>query len=91
MKSKVRFQVKWIARAPEVHATVPDANKRLLSGVETEASYFLVDQTGQMYEYAPLRPIRPISSDYLECEPLIKINNEYLSIDEIEKRLNKCS
>ena len=79
IKSEVKFKVRFIAKHPH------DSSKRI-SGIESEQSYFLVDQQGNMYEYSPMRPIVPINDLYLECEPLIKIGEEWLSIKEIEKK-----
>ena len=79
MKSKIRFKVRYIFQF----------NGGLKAGIESEASWFLVDQQGEMYSYGPMKPIRPVSESYTECEPLLKINNEWLSIEEIEKKINK--
>ena len=54
-----------------------------VGGIETEASWFLVDQQGKMYSYGPERPIRPISKEYTECTPLFKVGEEWLSFEEI--------
>lgn len=58
------------------------------SGVEDEASWFYVDQRGKFFDSGPMRPISPCSDQYTELTPLIKINDEYLSIDEIEQRVS---
>lgn len=58
-----------------------------LSGVETEASWFLVDQCGKMYFHGPMEPIRPIGREYTRCEPLIQLGDEWLSIEQITDRL----
>ena len=57
------------------------------SGVETEASWFYIDQKGAFYDSGPLRPISPVGKKYTKLIPLIKIGTEYLSVEEIEKRL----
>jgi len=57
-------------------------------GVETEASWYYLDQRGKFYYNAPFKPIVECDMDiYKELTPLIKINNEYLSIEEIERRI----
>jgi len=66
-----------------------EINGETHSGIETEASWFLVDQQGNMYSYGPMEPVRPIEKEYKLAIPLIKINNEWLAISEIEARLNK--
>ena len=76
-KSNVRFKVKY--------KFVLDGEEK--EGIESEASWYLVDQQGNMYSYGPMRPVKPIDDCYLECEPLFKINGEWLSIAEIELRL----
>ena len=54
---------------------------------ETEASWYLVDQQGNFYYHSPMQPIRPcVKEDSLEFK--LKIGEEYLTIEEIEKRLN---
>jgi hypothetical protein len=60
-----------------------------VSGIETEASWFLMDQTGGIWSYGPMLSPTLVSDDYTKCIPLIKINDEWLSIEEIEKRLTK--
>jgi len=62
-------------------------NGKEFNGVETEGSWFLIDQQGNMYSHSPLEPIRPIGKEYTKAVPLIKIKNEWLSIEEIERRL----
>lgn len=59
-------------------------------GIEEEASWFLIDQRGTFYSHGPMRPVMPCDNDYTELIPLIKIGEEYLSVEEIERRLNKC-
>lgn len=75
---KLNFQVKFKAKV----------NGKLIEGIETEASWFLIDQRGNFYSHAPMRPIESCEQVYEYIEPLIKINDEYLSISEIEKRLS---
>ena len=74
MKSKLKFRVKWKTSKGE--------------GIEEQNSGFMVDQQGTMYFHDSTRPLQYVSTDdYQECEPLIKIGDEWLSVDEIEKRL----
>lgn len=75
----MKFRVEWEA----------ELNGEKLSGVESEASWFLVDQQGKMYSYGPMEPIRPIEKEYTKCVPLFQVGNEWLSFDEIEKRITK--
>lgn len=57
-------------------------------GIETEAGWFLIDQQGNMYVHNPMEPIMPVEKEYYKLAvPLIKISDEWLSIDEIEKRI----
>ena len=74
----VRFKVKYKL----------DINGFKSEGIEEEASWFYLDQRGKFYSDGPMSPIRPCGSDYEELIPLLKINNEYLTIDEIEKKMN---
>jgi len=54
---------------------------------ETEASWYLIDQRGRFYSYGPMEPITPCTEeDKLEFK--LKIGNEYLTVSEIERRLN---
>ena len=73
----MKFKVKWEA----------EVSGKKFSGVESTASWFLVDQQGKMYSYGPMEPIRPIGKAYTKCEPLIQIGEEWLSISEIEERI----
>lgn len=70
------FRVKWAAEIC--------GEKR--EGIEEEASWFLIDQQGKLYSYGPLKPVTPCCH-YESVEPLIKIGEEYLSVEEIERRL----
>jgi len=76
----MKFRVEWEA----------EINGKKMSGVETEASWFLVDQQGKMYSGGPMRQIRPIEPSYTKCVPLIKIGDEWLPCDEIEQRITRC-
>lgn len=64
-----------------------ELNGEKYSGTESEASWFYIDQRGAFYDSSPLRPISPVGEKYTKLIPLIKIGDEYLSVDEIEKRL----
>jgi hypothetical protein len=57
------------------------------SGIEEECSWYMVDQQGNVFEYGPLEAPHPADKRYTKLIPLIKIGSEYLSVDEIEKRL----
>jgi hypothetical protein len=76
--SKLTFRVKFKA----------NVKGKIIEGIEEEGSWYLVDQTGNMFSYGPMKPILPISKQYIECTPLIKINDEYLTVEEIERRLS---
>ena len=56
------------------------------SGEETEASWYLIDQQGKFYSYGPMEPIKPCTKES-KLEVRLKINNEYLTVKEIKKRL----
>lgn len=73
---KTQFRVKY-------NFTV---NGEKYTGIETEASWYLIDQQGNFYSYSPLKPITPCDmSMYKELTPLFKIENSYLSIKEIDE------
>jgi hypothetical protein len=73
----VKFRVEWEAVI----------NRKKMSGIESEGSWFLVDQQGKMYSYGPMEPVRPIDKRYKKCIPLFKVGDEWLPFDEIERRL----
>lgn len=74
----MKFRVEWEA----------EINGKKMSGVESEGSWFLVDQQGKMYSHGPLEPICPIDTTmYTKCIPLFKIGNEWIPFEEIERRL----
>lgn len=77
LKSKVKFRVKYRF----------EFGGEVKEGIEPEASWYLVDQQGNMYSYGPMKPIKPVNDVYNLCEPLLKIGNEWLSVEEIENRL----
>ena len=57
-------------------------------GIETEASWYYIDQRGCFYSNRPFQPIMPIREGvYKELQPLIKIGDEYLTVEEIEERM----
>ena len=63
---------------------------RTRKGIETETSWYYIDQRGNFYSNAPFKPIAECDMNiYKELTPLIKINDEYLSVEEIEKRIKK--
>lgn len=54
-------------------------------GIESEASWFLVDQQGHFYVHGPLSPIRRVlKEEYDELTPLIQIDDKWLSIKELK-------
>ncbi len=63
-------------------------NGQTHEGIEEEASWFLIDQRGNFYGSGPMEPPYPIKDEYEELIPLIKIDDEYLSVEEIEQRLS---
>lgn len=74
----MKFRVKW--------ESIINGEKR--AGVESEASWFLVDQQGKMYSHGPMRPVQPINHEiYTECIPLFQVGEEWLPFEEIERRL----
>lgn len=76
----MNFRVQFKAQLP---------NGQILEGIESEASWFLIDQCGNFYSHGPMKSITPCRKEYIELVPLIKIGNEYLTIEEIEERLNE--
>lgn len=71
----LQFRVKYKVQMPE----------KMVEGIETEASWYYLDQRGKFYSNAPMRPIIPCDMDmYEELTPLIKIGEKYMSVDEIE-------
>jgi len=77
MKTNLKFRIKY-------KFTLPGEEQQ--SGVETEASWFLLTQQGELLSHGPMRPIKPVTG-YDECIPLIMIGGEWLSVEEIEKRI----
>lgn len=73
----MEFRVEWEAVL----------NGEKMSGIESEASYFLVDQLGKMYSYGPMKPILPIDKRYTKCVPLFVVGDETIPFEEIERRL----
>ncbi len=79
----MQFRVKYKIN----HPTLDDP----IEGVETEASWYLIDQRGNFYSHSPMKPIESCDMRmYEELTPLILINGEYLTIKEIEERIMKC-
>jgi len=77
----MQFRVLWEA----------EIDGKIHEGIEPEGSWFLIDQQGKMFVHGPCEPIRPVGAkEYIDLVPLIKINNEWLAIDEIEKRIRAC-
>jgi hypothetical protein len=57
-------------------------------GVEEESSWYYLDQRGKVFFTSPMHGLKGCDMDYYkEVTPLIKINDEYLSVDEIEARI----
>ena len=75
---KLIFRVRYKYSVDGVH----------ISGIQEEASWYLVDQRGAFYTDSPMGPVKPVDMNiYTELIPLIKIGNEYLSVSEIEERI----
>jgi len=55
-------------------------------GEETEASWYLIDQQGKFYSYSPMSPVTQCT-DENNLEVRLLINGEYLTIEDIEKRI----
>lgn len=80
MDTKLQFRVKYKGTLP---------NGKEIEGIEEEASWYLVDQVGRFYSYGPMSPVTPCNMDfYDELAPLIKVNDEYLTIEEISVRMS---
>ena len=76
----MKFKVKYKFR--------DESSPEPYEGIESEASWFLIDQRGNFYSHGPIEPIKPIKDGtYEELIPLIKIGEEYLSVKEIEERI----
>jgi len=76
--SKLQFRVKY---------KINMGDGKFVEGVEEEASWYYLDQRGKFYSSGPMRPIMPCDMERQELTPLIKINDHYLSVDEIEELL----
>ena len=57
---------------------------RIVEGVEEEASWFTFDQRGGIYSSSPFHSPTLCNDKYEELTPLIKINDIWLSVKEIE-------
>jgi hypothetical protein len=73
---RLRFKVEWEAKHPDTG--------EIISGTDSEGSWFLLDQRGEFFSYGPLRPISKCGDKYISLIPKIKVGDEYLSIEEIE-------
>lgn len=78
-KSDLKIRVDWEAT---VHG-------KKHTNIEDENSWFLFDQRGGIYSMEPLHGLEPKNERYDNITPLIKINDDYLSIKEIEDFFNK--
>jgi len=75
---KLQFKVKWQAKI----------NGEIFSGIEETSSWYFIDQRGNFYSCDPLGSFNLCDMDtYTKLTPIIKINNEFLTIEEIEERL----
>lgn len=68
-----------------------EVNGKDREGIASEADWFLIDQQGRLYSYGPMEHIRPIEAGYKFATPLVNINDEWLTIEEIEKRLTEVN
>jgi hypothetical protein len=69
--TKMRFKVRWKKDNDE--------------GIESEASWFLIDQQGHFYVHGPMEPIRMVEKgEYDELIPLIQIDDKWLTIEDIK-------
>ena len=66
-----------------------EADGEIQEGIESEASWFLIDQQGNFYNYEPMGPIHPVSDEYTELIPLIKIGDKWLSVEEIQTEIDR--
>ena len=75
---------KWIAKINKLHIGREDMklqyrveyefeiDGKKYSGVETEASWFYIDQRGAFYDSAPMRPISPVGEKIYKTNPSYK-------------------
>jgi len=66
-----------------------EADGEIQEGIESEASWFLIDQQGNFYNYEPMGPIHPVSEEYTELIPLIKIGDKWLSVEEVQAEIDR--
>lgn len=76
--SKMRFKVKYKMTC----------DRNIHRGIDGLDSWYLVDQQGIMYTSGPMQPLKIVGNEYVECEPMIQIGSEWLTVDEIKKKLN---
>lgn len=63
-------------------------NGRTIKGEETEANWYYVDQRGRLFSSGPMMPITPVCNPpYTKVVAKVKIGEEWLTIEEIEKRI----
>ncbi|MFW6225627.1 MAG: hypothetical protein ACOC3V_01545 [bacterium] len=75
-KMKLVYKVKYIFESPFTDEP--------MEMEESETSSFLVDQRGNFYTYGPMEKIEPIPERTTKSiEPLIKIDDEYYSLEEL--------
>lgn len=75
----LQFKVKYAFQLP--------GEERAHTGIAELSNYYMIDQRGLMYESSPGRPIGVCPNSYTELTPLIKIGDEFLSIEEIEGKI----
>ena len=76
---KLQFKVKYKA----------NVNGQIIEGIQEITGWFYIDQRGKFLSSEPMQSINYCEKDYDLIQPLIKINNEFLTVEEIEERINK--
>ena len=66
-------------------ATLPWGEE--IKGVESEGSWFLIDQRGKVWEYGPAKAPAPLGNEYTRAIPLLKVGDNYMTWAEIISRL----
>ena len=66
-----------------------EVNNKRVEGIEKESGWYYIDQRGNILEASPLKPPEECQAAYNYIQPFFKINDNYLSIDEIEKLIKK--
>jgi len=63
---------------------------KITEGIAEESSWYLMDQRGGFYASGPFQPPTSCDEEHSEFTALILINGEYLSVEEIEKKLKEA-